>query len=364
MHLPTAPVPNRLTYAGMGIARNAKWGEAYIAALLRAPNVRFTRLSLYTRVLLTNAAVLVAAAVVLAVSPATVSSPVALYEAAIIVGGVVALVVANLVLLRRAFAPLRRLRGFLARVEYLNTGDRVPVYGDDVEVVEVTQAVNDMLDRLERERTRSWRRAARAQENERLRVAQELHDEVGQSLTALKLLLSRAMKAPDQRDELLAEAHELTSSTTDDVRQIARRLRPETLDELGLANALGALADRTAAYSGLEIARHGDPPPPLHPDTELVVYRVCQEALTNVVRHAEASRADLWLSHNGGAIEVCVMDDGKGIDGDRPENGIQGMRERALMVGGDLDILRRAVGGTEVRLRVPVAGPEEENPEE
>ncbi len=345
----------------MGVEAAIEWGADRIPPLASAPTVCHTALSLYTRVLLTNAAVLVVAAIVLIASPATVSSPVALHEGAIIVGGVVALVVANLVLLRRAFAPLRRLREVMASVEYLNTGERVPVYGDDVEVVELTRAFNEMLDRLEAERTSSWRRAARAQESERLRVAQELHDEVGQSLTALKLLLSRAVKAPpEQRADLLAEAHEITAATTNDVREIARRLRPETLDELGLANALGALADRTAAYSGLAVVHHSGELPPLHPDTELVVYRVCQEALTNVVRHAEATHADLWITENGGMLEVCVMDDGRGIDGRKPENGIKGMRERALMVGGDLDVLRRAVGGTEVRLTVPLSGPPEE----
>lgn len=347
----------------MGAATALEWGPDRIPERPSARTVRRTRLSLYTRVLLTNAAVLIAAAVVLIASPATVSSPVALHEAAIIVGGVVALVVANLVLLRRAFAPLRRLREVMASVEYLNTGERVPVYGDDVEVVELTRAFNEMLDRLEAERTSSWRRAARAQESERLRVAQELHDEVGQSLTALKLLLSRALKAPpDQRAGLLTEAHEITAATTDDVREIARRLRPETLDELGLANALGALADRTAAYSGLDVVHHAAELPPLHPDSELVIYRVCQEALTNVVRHAEATRADLWVTESGGMLEVCVMDNGRGIDGRRADNGIKGMRERALMVGGELDVLRRAVGGTEVRLTVPVSGPPEDAP--
>jgi len=286
---------------------------------------------------------------------------VALHEAAIIVIGLVALVVANLVLLRRAFAPLRRLRDVMASIEYLNTGERVPAYGDDVEVVQLTRAFNEMLDRLEAERTSSWRRAVHAQESERLRVAQELHDEVGQSLTALKLLLSRAVKAPpDERTELLAEAQQITAATTNDVREIARRLRPETLDELGLANALGALADRTAAYSGLDVVHHSAALPPLHPDTELVIYRVCQEALTNVTRHAEATRADLWVTENAGTLEVSVMDDGRGIDGRQPENGIKGMRERALMVGGDLDVLRRGVGGTEVRLTVPIDGPREE----
>lgn len=316
------------------------------------------RLSLNTRVLVTNAAVLVAAVVVLVASPATVSSPIASHEAATVVAGLAILVIANLFLLRRAFAPLQRLREFMARVEYLNTGERVPIYGEDVEVAELTRSFNEMLDRLEAERTSSWRRAAQAQESERLRVAQELHDEVGQSLTALKLLLSRAMKAPpEERAELLVEGHEIAASTTDDVREIARRLRPEALDELGLANALGALADRTAAYSGLEVVQHPVSLRPLHPDTELVVYRVCQEALTNVVRHAGASRVDLWVLDTGSTLEISVMDDGRGVDGSRPQNGIKGMRERALMVGGELDVLRRVGGGTEVRLRVPVAGP-------
>ena len=209
--------------------------------------------SLLTRVTIVNVAVLVAACVALIVTPATVSDPVALEELVFLVGGVAALVVANLFLLRRAFAPLRRLTDMMGRVDHLRPGLRIPEYGGGEEIVELTRAFNDMLDRLEAERRSGWQRAADAQESERRSVARELHDEVGQSLTALKLLLARARRSGGDKDEALEEAAIIAEQTLGDVREIARRLRPEALDELGCVtrsppspNASGRMAASTS----------------------------------------------------------------------------------------------------------------------
>jgi two-component system sensor histidine kinase UhpB len=304
--------------------------------------------------MLVNAAVLLAAGAALIFTPATVSDPVALEEVIFLVGGVAALVVANLFLLRRAFAPLHRLTETMGRVDHLRPGLRIPAYGGGEEIVNLTRAFNDMLDRLEAERRSGWQRAAEAQENERRSVARELHDEVGQSLTAMKLMLTRADRG-DERDRAaaLAEAREITESTLSEVREIARRLRPEALDELGLRNALAALSKRVSRHGGIPVESKLDQAlPPLDRTTELVIYRVAQESLTNVLRHARASRAVVALAARDGEIELVVADDGHGINGSRPGGGIKGMKERALGLGGHVEVGASPLGGTEVRLRL------------
>jgi two-component system sensor histidine kinase UhpB len=212
-----------------------------------------------------------------------------------------------------------------------------------------------MLDRLEEERRQSAHRSLTAQEDERRRVAQELHDEVGQRLTAILLKLDRlARAAPQSLREQHVEVREATRGTLDDVRQIAQRLRPEALDELGLRDALGTLADRLAEEGGVRVVQRLDSRlPPLSDDAELVIYRVAQEGLTNVLRHAGASQVVLKLRGDAEGVTLELTDDGRGIDGVRPGAGIQGMRERALLVGASLEIRDRPQGGAEVRLEVP-----------
>ena len=311
---------------------------------------------LLARVLIVNSSVLLAATLVLALTPAQVSVPVTLQEAVVLVSGLAVLVVANLLLLQRAFAPLQQLADLMRRVEPLRPGLRIPIYGGGAEIVHLTRAFNEMLDRLESERRSSWQRAIEAQESERLRVAQELHDEIGQSLTALKLLLSRSLRAPDTSDEALAEAAEITEQTLVDVREIARRLRPETLDELGLASALAALAQRTEGYGDLRIERRlPNKLPPIDRSTEVVVYRVAQESLTNIIRHSGARHVVMRLHHDDGRLVLSVSDDGRGLGDADPGHGIKGMHERALMIGGRLDLDSVGDAGTEVRLTVPLA---------
>lgn len=314
--------------------------------------------SLLTRVTLVNVAVLLAAGAALIVTPATVSDPVALEEVVFLVAGVAALVVANLFLLRRAFAPLRRLTEMMGRVDHLRPGLRIPAYGGGEEIFNLTRAFNAMLDRLEAERRSGWQRAADAQESERRAVARELHDEVGQSLTALKLLLARASRSGGgERDEALAEASTIAGQTLGDVREIARRLRPEALEELGLRNALAALAKRVSQHGRIPIESRLEPElPELDTNAELVVYRVAQESLTNVLRHSGASLAVVALATRDGGVELVVADDGRGLRDAPPGDGIKGMKERALGLGGHIELGASPLGGTEVRLRVFAPG--------
>jgi two-component system sensor histidine kinase UhpB len=309
------------------------------------------------RVFATNAAVLVAATLALVLSPATVSFPVALTEVVVLAAGLTAMLALNLVLLRRAFGPLSRLTRFMREVDPLRPGARAAVGPADREVADLTAAFNEMIDRLETERRESARAALAATERERTRIARELHDEVGQALTAVMLQLERASRrtgAPVGGE--LAEAREGVRASLEEVREIARRLRPEALDDLGLASALAALTNDVARRTGVRVERRLTTDVGyLEPEQELVVYRVAQEALTNVARHSGARRAWVTLGEDGdGHVALTVRDDGRGFDrGSRPEgSGLRGMRERAVLIGASLQVESRPGQGTTVRLRL------------
>ena len=310
------------------------------------------------RVVAANAAVLVAVAVVtvLVFSPGAVSSGVALKELAILAGALVTMGMLNLALMRRALSPVERLRDFVRGVDPLRPGQRASVPGRESEAAELAEAFNDMLERLERERLESVRMALAAQESERLRVAQELHDEVGQSLTAVLLQLGRLSRSlPAAEDAALADAQETARDSLEEVRRIARSLRPEALDDLGLLSALRVLAERVEEQSRVRVQTRMEPElPPLDEDEELVIYRVAQEALTNVVRHSGAERAELELATTPDQVRLVVRDDGWGLGGAGEGSGIRGMRERAVLVGAELSVGEQASRGVELVLDLPL----------
>jgi two-component system sensor histidine kinase UhpB len=313
---------------------------------------------LFWRVFLLNAALLVAAGIVLALSPMRVSEPVEVLEEVVIGAAILLLLGINYALLRPAFKPLERLAERMKNVDLLRPGRRLAPSGSP-EIVDLVRAFNDMLDRLETERRESGGRALAAQEAERKRIAAELHDEVGQSMTGVLLILDRlAGELPgemaDDRRELLAEAQEATRRSVEEVRRIAQELRPELLEHLGLVSALKSLATRFTEHAGLQLEwSFARGLPPLSPDVELAVYRVAQESLTNVARHADAQR--VWLSLQSGheSVVLRVVDDGRGMNGSTDGGGLRGMRERAVLVGAALAIKPARTGGVEVRLEVP-----------
>ncbi|MDX3074149.1 HAMP domain-containing sensor histidine kinase [Streptomyces sp. MI02-7b] len=308
---------------------------------------------LFWRIFLLNAVVLTAATALL-LGPVTVSTPVLLTEAAVLTAGLAAMLIANGMLLRVGLAPLQRVTRAMTTTDLLRPGVR-PAVGGQGEVAELITAFNAMLDRLEAERATSAARALSAQEAERGRIAQELHDEVGQTLTAVLLELKRvADQAPPALRDELRQVQDTTRAGLDEIRRIARRLRPGVLEELGLASALKAL---TGEFTGpAQAVRHDIDTnlPTLNRDTELVLYRVAQQSLTNAARHSGACRVDLTLKHTPAGTELSVRDNGHGIRGEPEGAGISGMRERALLVGGDLTLGTGPDGGTEVRLVVPL----------
>lgn len=314
------------------------------------------RRSLFWRIFLLNAAVLVVATVLLLIGPITVSTPVVVREVVILVVGLGAMLAATAAMLRIGLAPLARLTRTMTTIDLLRPSQRLPADGHGG-IADLIRTFNTMLDRLETERATSAARALSAQEGERHRIAQELHDEVGQTLTAVLLELKRVADhaPPGVRDEL-RQVQETTRTSLDEIRRIARRLRPGVLDELGLASALKALAGEFTG-SGLTVKLRLDPElPELGREAELVLYRVAQESLTNTARHAAASRVDLTLRRQGDAVELILRDDGHGLRGAAEGAGIRGMRERALLVGADLAVGPYAGRGTQVRLRVPGMG--------
>jgi two-component system sensor histidine kinase UhpB len=264
------------------------------------------------------------------------------------------MIAVNAVLLRASLRPLDGLTELMARVDLLRPGQRLAVDGTG-DVAHLIRTFNQMLDRLEAERGASAARALAAQEGERQRIAQELHDEIGQCLTAVLLGLKRAIDRapPELRDELLA-VQDITRTSVDEVRQVARRLRPGVLDDLGLPSAISALAADFSKTSQIPARpRLAERLPALDPAAELVIYRIAQESFTNIARHAHATRVALSLTAADNRVVLRVADDGRGMNGAAEGAGIRGMRERAILIGAELSVGPGERGGTEVRLTVP-----------
>lgn len=280
-------------------------------------------------------------------------------EGLAVVVAVIFVVILNVLLLRRVVRPLQRLTTVARTVDLSGPVPPLPDARPDSEAGELAMTFNEMLGRLRSERKEATGRVLAGQEAERLRIAQELHDQVGQELTAALLLLSRVERqVPEDLRPAVGEAQDSVRASLEDVRRIGIELRPEALDDLGLESALAVLCDRFAQRSGLEVAyRVAEPLPELSSDAELVIYRVAQEALTNVARHSGADRAELSLQPDDGRLVLTVRDEGKGLgDGETDGSGIRGMRERAGLIGAAVEV-HDARPGTEVRLQVPVQEP-------
>jgi len=202
----------------------------------------------------------------------------------------------------------------------------------------------------------------RAQEKERARVARELHDDTGQALT---LLLVRLQIAANQTTDAktraeLAELRELVAQTMDGVRRLVVDLGPTVLDDLGLASSVEWLAERLRADGRMRVDLHLDVEREPTRAIALALFRVTQEALTNVLRHAAASCVSIHLTHDNGHLRLVVADDGVGFDveaaGRSSEEsvGLLGMTERIALVGGELRVESDPGRGTTVVAIVPV----------
>jgi two-component system sensor histidine kinase UhpB len=271
---------------------------------------------------------------------------------ALAVSGVVLL---NSILLRRRLEPMGRLVETMSSVDLSAPGRRARhARGAASEVQRLTADFNRMLARLEEERRESGRAVLRAQELERSRIAQDLHDEVNQALTAILLRLQATIgDTPPALQEELRETQRLATQAMEELLHLARQLRPTALDDHGLVPALASQVADFGERTGIRanFRRHGAVPP-LSDDEQLVIYRVTQESLSNVAQHAGASHVDVELSFVGRTV-LRVKDDGNGfnaIGNGRGRLGVSGMRERALAVGGRLTVFSQPGDGTTIEL--------------
>jgi two-component system sensor histidine kinase UhpB len=262
---------------------------------------------------------------------------------------------------RRRLRPLEDLIEAMEKVDLSSPQLHLPAsidgVGETEEVERIELAFLRMMRRLEAERRRAGSAALHAQEEERARVARDLHDEVNQSLTGLLLRLEAAREsAPPELEAEITETKALANQAMNELLSLARQLRPTALDDLGLAAAIGGLVEQLARGEiEARLAVDGDFSD-LGDDAQLVVYRVAQEGLSNAARHSGAGRIEVRLRRaEDGGVALEVADDGRGFAFDESERGlgIGGMRERALLVGGELTIESRPGAGTTVHLDVP-----------
>lgn len=332
--------------------------------------------SLFYKALLANGALVLGAAlagIALAGWLFQTGQPLAAWKLAGFAAGVTALtLLVNALVLRAAFLPLQRLE---ETADAVRRGDdrRAPhSLLSDPTIARLTDTFNAMLEAQAGQRAQLAALSSRtidAQEEERRRIARELHDETAQELTALLVrirLAADGSREPATR-ERLAALRAATARALEGVRRLARELRPTILDDLGLTEAVRAYAHDTAARGGLRVTVQANGPTGrLDPTRELVLYRVVQEALTNVAKHAGARAAEVTLAREPGAVIATIVDNGRGF---APATlpaatltgqglGLLGMRERLALIGGELEIDAQPGGGTRVRATVPLPNAE------
>jgi two-component system sensor histidine kinase UhpB len=311
------------------------------------------------RVFAANAAVFALAFALLALAPVTLHASIRLEELVLLLAGLVVMLVLDLLLIRQVLGPLDRLANVMREVDLLRPGQRaIGFERSSSELLALAQAFNDMLERLEAERRESSGRVLAAQEAERLRIARELHDELGQTLTAVALRAEHTAGREGDEHPEFAEMAKIVQRGLADVRRISLELRPGALEELGLLNAMISLCARVSEQTGMRIHRELEGPIPKLPgDVELAVYRIAQEALTNAVRHSHASAVTVSLRCADGHLLLSVKDNGGGLPEDViAGGGLTGMRERSMLIGAALDVVSIPGAGVEVRLRLALNG--------
>jgi two-component system sensor histidine kinase UhpB len=319
------------------------------------------RLSLFSQILAINALLVTATVLVAAVAvDLSVSDVGKRREFAVLVIAIMVTLLANALLLRRRLGPLERLIRSMEEADLTSGSGRARASRAEAdEVVRLQAAFNRMLDRLEAERRDAAHSVLRAQEQERQRLAQDLHDEVNQALTAILLRLEAALQeAPPGLRRELETTKQLATQAMEELLHLARELRPTALDDHGLLPALRTQVSDFAERTGIDaqFRRRGEVPA-LSAEQQLVLYRVTQESLSNIAQHAEAGHVLVELSSIGRTV-LQISDDGRGLpggaDGHPPIRdgglGLSGMRERALLAGGELSIHSTEGSGTIVTL--------------
>lgn len=242
---------------------------------------------------------------------------------------------------------------------------------ENADLIGVVGVIRDITERKQQDevRNRLIEQVMTAQDEERRRIARELHDETGQSLTALLVGLRtiEECRTVTQAAELAQLLRRTVAQTLDEVGRLSRGLHPSVLDDVGLAAAVARQVQEFADRHGIavDVRIEGFDGKPLPPLLQTTVYRVLQEALTNVAKHARARSVDVRLVRDRSEVELRVQDDGVGLDpteraaapaGDRRRLGLQGIRERAALLGGSVDVTSRRGAGTTITVHLPVRG--------
>lgn len=281
-------------------------------------------------------------------------------RAAIVVGlALLATLLGNWFVLHRRFKPLDELITAMENIDLANAREPARLSRtDSSEARRLKIALDRMIIGLESQRRAAGRAAVQAQERERRRIAQDLHDEVNQALTAVSLRLQASMEqAPMEMRRELAETKRLASQAMEELLTLARQLRPAVLDDHGLLPALHSQVRDFSEQTGITATfTSRGALPKLTPEQQLVIYRVTQEGLSNVAQHAGARKVEVELSFVGSTV-LRISDDGKGfteVPGMTNNGGLglSGMRERALLIGGQLSLWSAAGQGTRVELTI------------
>ena len=317
--------------------------------------------SLLTQVLIVNLVLVAATALVATVAVHADLRGIARGREAIVLGlALIATMLGNWLVLRRRFKPLDQLISSMESVDLVGPGPGGPLRwrADSSEVRRLELAFDRMMARVESQRREAGRAAIQAQERERRRIAQDLHDEVNQALTAVSLRLQASIEhaTPELRREL-TETKRLASQAMEELLALARQLRPAVLDDHGLLPALHSQVRDFADQTGINASFNTrGTMPALTPEEQLVLYRVTQEGLSNVAQHAAARKVDVELSFIGRTV-LRISDDGRGfkqVNGATHNGGLglSGMRERALLIGGQLSMWSGDGRGTRVELTI------------
>jgi two-component system sensor histidine kinase UhpB len=273
----------------------------------------------------------------------------------VLAAAVVATLAVNWALLSRRFGALDRLISTMESIDLAKPLESLPpATRGGAEVRRLDAAFHRMVARLDVERREAGKAAIRAQERERRRIAQDLHDEVNQALTAVTLRLQASIEqAPPELQRELTETKRLSGQAMEELLSLARQLRPSVLDDHGLLPALHSQVRDWADRTGIRATFNSrGQVPRLSPEQQLVIYRVTQESLSNIAQHAGAGKVTVELSFIGRTV-LTVTDDGHGFVASREGGlGLSGMRERALMAGGQLSIWSDPGKGTRVELTI------------
>jgi two-component system, NarL family, sensor histidine kinase UhpB len=327
------------------------------------------RTNIFTKVLVLNAVIVVVGSlltVVVATHFWKGQAPNPVVEALLILVGLSISLGVNYGILRVAFRPMTILQATLDRVRRGDFSARVPLVQGDPDIARVSEIANLMLDRLEERRQQAAAQILRAMEEERKRIARELHDETSQSLTSVVVNLQVIeQQLADSTEEMAGRVRltkEIAQRTLDETRRLMFDLRPSVLDDLGLVPALRWFISQRVSPRGLKVEFQATGLEQRLPEElETALFRICQEAMTNAVKHARAHRLLVSMVREPGQIIALIEDDGAGFHpvhvvskGDKDRGlGLFGMQERAALVGGAVQIDSAPGRGTVVRVTVP-----------